>query len=451
MMRDQPPGPRFSLLQTALYLRDPYGYYEGLQRRYGDPFFVPIVFGDSVMSGDTEAARALIAAPPELFSPSAEFVRPLAGDNSVLLSESARHKAQRKVFMPPMNGARMRAYGRLMQDVARAIASRWEPGRPLTMLREMQEISLLVIIHAIFGVTEGERVARFRDAVLEKTRAFTPYLALFPALRRDLGGYGPWARYQRASDRLEALLYEEMDRRRAEGRYGEDILSLLLNARYDDGSPLEREDLRDNLITLLIGGHETTASTLAWAFYWTHLHIDKLERVCAEVEALGPTPEPDAVARLPYLDAVCNESLRINPIAPSFGRILAQEYDFKGYRLRPGLLVSIATSLIHYREDLYPDPYAFVPERFLERSYGPHEFMPFGGGFRRCLGAAFAFYEMKQVLAAILPRHRLTLATRTPERSAVLGVTMGPERGVEMRLVERRKSADPPRAPLEAQ
>lgn len=438
-MRYLPPGPPFAPLQTLLYMRAPEEYLARCQRRYGDPFFVPTLAGPSVVTGDPEAVRRILSAAPETFMSAAELLRPLLGKNSIVLSAAARHKAQRKLFMPPMHGSRMRAYGTLMQDVGRTVAARWQVGRPFKMLNQLQDVTLTIMIRAILGISEPERLACWRDVTVEKFSAFKPYLVLFESLRRDFGDRGPWARFLRASRRLDDFLDAEIHRRQAEGYRGEDVLSLLLSATWGDGSPLDQQELRENLVTLLIAGYETTSTTLSWAFYHLHRHPDKLDRARTEISSLGPEPDPDAVDHLPYLTALCNESLRMNAPVLQFSRVLAEDFELKGYRLPKGTSISGSASLIHYREDLYPNPHAFEPERFIQRSYALHEFLPFGGGVRRCLGAAFALYEMKQVLAAILSTCRLRLVSDRPERSVMHGATMGPEHGVEMVLVERSR------------
>lgn len=438
-MPRHPRGPRLAPLQTFLLLRDPYGYLSACQRRYGDPFVIPTLAGSSVVTGHPEGVRALFSAPPETYRSAAAFLGPLLGDSSLLLLEGARHRAVRRVFMHPLSGGRMRAYSQLMQEVTREHVAGWAPGRALRMSREMEEITNAITVRAIFGVKDPARARALRDAALGKLKAFKSYLVLFEGLRRELGGFGPWARFQAASRRFHALLTEEMRRRRAEGGEGGDILSLLLQARYEDGSALSDEEILDQVGTLWVAGYETTATTLAWAFYWLHRHGEVRERVLAELDALGPEPAPAAVDELPYLTAVCHETLRLNPAVLQVSRVLARDFDLMGCRLRAGAMVSVGVSLVHSREELYSKPYAFEPERFLRRSYAPHEFVPFGGGARRCVGAAFAVHEMKQILAVVLRSRRLRLASDRPERAALLGPVMRPAGGVEMEVVEARR------------
>ena len=227
-------------------------------------------------------------------------------------------------------------------------------------------------------------------------------------------------------------------RRAAPDPAREDILSLLLAARDEAGDAMHDDELRDELMTLLFAGHETTAIAIAWACYWLHRHPPVLERLRAEVDALGDDPQPDAIVRLPYLDAVCNEVLRLHPIAPDVPRQLVGPLELAGYTLGPPLCVDAAITLLHRREDLYPDPDSFRPERFLARRFGPFEFTPFGGGHRRCIGAAFATYELKIVLATFLRHAHLELAEPGEVRPARRNIVLGPSTGVRMRLRERR-------------
>jgi cytochrome P450 len=417
---------------------NPLGYLASCQRRYGDIFSFGLVAGGQLVgTSDPEAVRSIFTADADLFENGrrADSFGPLVGENSVLLADGARHRAQRKLLMPPLNGARMRSYGRLMQELTRKKAERWVPGRPFSMLQVSQEISMEIILQAVFGVTEPERMKAFRDASLAMASAYKPYLMLFKGLRHDFGGFGPWARFQRFSRRLDGLLFAEIAQRRAAGRYGEDILSVLLNAKYEDDRPLSNAELRDQLVTLLIGGHETAANTLAWAFYWLDRHPAARARLKAEIETLGNDPDSEAVARLPYLEAVCNESMRLNPPAPFVRRDLKKPFTLMGYTLPRGIAVSVWLYLVHQRKDLYPDPESFKPERFLSRTYSPFEFLPFGGGARRCPGAAFAMYEMKQVLATIVPRYQLRLTDSRPVAAGMHGASVAPMTGVEMTLV----------------
>jgi cytochrome P450 len=293
-------------------------------------------------------------------------------------------------------------------------------------------------MQAVFGLRDPARMAELSALLLEYVNGISPLLVLFPALRRELGGHGPYAALLRRRRRLHEQLDALIAAARAAGPR-DDILSLLAHARYEDGEPMSDEELRDQLLLLVIGGHETTAISMAWSFYALHRpeNAAALERLRAELSALGPEPDVEKLDKQPYLEAVCNETLRRYPLAPApAARKLLRPMELLGYTLPAGTGVSVAIGIAHFREDLYPDPLRFRPERFLERKFTPFEFVPFGGGARRCLGAAMAAYEMRLVLGTVLPRYRLRLASLRPDRGKARAVNAGPAHGVKMIVEE---------------
>jgi cytochrome P450 len=302
-------------------------------------------------------------------------------------------------------------------------------------------ISLDIILQAIFGVRGTERLQRFDRAVQSLMGSLGPFVG-FAFLRRSFGGFGPWARFQRLRLELAALVADEIAERQgtgaSAGAEGDDILSMLLAARYEDGTAMSHADVFDQLLTLVAAGHETTMITLAWAYYWLHRHPHALERLLAELDAMGGDDEPDTLTHLPYLEAVIQETLRLYPVVPLATRLLAAPFQLKGHALPAGVSVGLATSLVHYRPDLFPEPERFRPERFLERTFGPSEYFPFGGGVRRCLGAAFAMYEIKIVLGTMLRTLRSRPRDGRPVRPAMRAAGMGPGRDVAMVVTERR-------------
>ena len=428
------------MLQTFRYARDAYGYLAAMQRKYGDPFTIPALNGTLVITGDPRYVQQIFSADPDTFSPfGAGAIEPVTGSNSLLLLSGIRHRRERKLLVPPFHGARMRAYGETIREAALAGMASWRTGQPFAMQDTTQWISLEVIVRAVFGVQDAARIEAVRAAIIELVAAAVPSLLFFTWLRRPWGGLGPYNRFARARSRLDALIFGEVAARRARPDVvGEDILSLLFAARDEDGRGMSDQELRDELMTLLFAGHETTGVALAWACYWLHRDPAALERLRAEVDALGDAPEPEAIAKLSYLDAVCNEVLRLHPIVPDVPRMLARPFELAGYSLAPPYGVAAATTLVHRREELYPEPDRFRPERFLERRFSPFEFLPFGGGHRRCIGAAFATYELKIVLATFLRHARLELAEAGEVAPARRNVVIGPATGVRMTLRERR-------------
>lgn len=437
--RRAPPlrGPRSSVLATAALVRDPYAFHRGCRERYGEPYLVPSLNGPVVCTGDPEGVREIFSAAPATFAPWAVgALEPVLGAGSVILMSGERHRRERQVLAPPFQGPRMRAYGEVMQEAARAHVRAWRGGQIFRALDTMQEISLEVILRAVFGVEDAPAIERSRAAVRRFVACASPWLLFTKSLQRRFFGIGPWARLQRAQAEWDALILEQI---RERGRRGaqSDVLGSLLAARDEDGQPLDAAHVRDTLVTMLFAGHETTALALSWALYWLHRDPRELGLLRAELDAL-PRLDPEAVERLPRLEAVCNEALRLHPIVPDVLRLVVAPFDLRGRAIEPGTGVAAVTALVHADPTLYPEPGAFRPGRFLERTFKPWEFFPFGGGARRCIGASFALHEMKQVLAVLVREHELELCEPGPVRPRRRNVTMGPSTGVRMRWLRQR-------------
>jgi len=402
-------------------------FMERCHARYGDIFTVKIAHeGTWVMVAHPDMVKQVFTGDPAVFHAGEGNVilRPLVGSNSVLQLDDAPHMAQRKLLLPPFHGERMQRYGDLLAEIAEAEIDGWPAGTPFSLWPRMQAITLEVILRAVFGLDEGERLealrARLRQLLEASTSTSTMALLAFlgpervtrlPMFRREL-------------DPVDELIYAQIRERRADPGLAEreDILSLLLQARHEDGRPMSDEELRDELVTLLVAGHETTATSLAWSIERLVRHPGKLERLRGEV----------AAGQEEYLDAVCKETLRLRPVLPVVARVLKQEVEIGGYRLRPGVTVTPCIHLIHRRPDIYPEPREFRPERFLANPAGTYTWIPFGGGVRRCLGATFALFEMRQVLSSVVSRVELRPATRAGERVTRRAITLSPERGTQV-------------------
>ena len=430
-----PPGPRSRLLALAAYLRDPLGCADALARRYGDPFTLP---GDPpiIATGHPAGIKAIYSADPDTFAPLADDMAVFLGATSLILVGGDRHRRLRRLLSPPFHGARMRAYGRAIVELTAARSATWRPGQVISAHAFAQRLTLDVILQVVFGVRDPAAMADLADRLTRLIDGISPLLALFPAFRRQFGGLGPFAAFTRRRRDLFAAL----DARIAEARAQpptDDILSLLVHARDDDGAPLRDDELHDQLLLLVVAGHETTAIAIAWALDALHRpdNAAVLDRLRAELAPLGPTPDPDALAALPYLEAVANETLRRYPLAPAPApRRLLRPLDLLGYTLPAGAAVAVAIGAAHLREDTYPDPLVFRPERFLGRTFSPFEFVPFGGGARRCLGAPLATYELRLCLGALLAARRLRLATLRPDPGRVRAANVGPAHGVPLRV-----------------
>jgi cytochrome P450 family 110 len=439
-MGELPAGPRSIIPSFWRYLRDPYGVWSALARKWGDPFLLPIPgTPGTVVTGDPDGLRVIMGSDPDNFDAfRTDATEKLLGRNTLFFESGAAHRASRRVLAPPFRGDRMRTYGPLMESIVLNRTRDWTRGRRLSLQAETQWITLEVIIRAVFGISDEARVALMHRTISSGFDQVGPAVLFFKFLRHEFGGFGPWARAQRMVRGLMRIIEEELATRRASGALGDDVLSLMLQARYDDGAPLPDAEIRDKLYDMLIAGYETTAVALAWAGYEI-LHDRAIHaRVRDEADAAGD--DLDAIVRLPFLEAVIYESLRRHPNFVMLTRRAARPIALKGYTLPAGIGLSAAIGRAHFRDETFPEPFAFRPERFLGRSYSPFEYLPFGGNVQRCLGAAFALYQMKIVLATLFRLHELRLL-RDPVPPKARAATVAPARGVELEVTSRRGAA----------
>jgi cytochrome P450 len=428
-----PPGSTIAPWHTAKFATQTFQFLQDCAVRYGDPFTVPMTGTKVVFTGNPAGIQQMFTADPSLFDTvTGANVGIAVGENSLLVLSGVQHDRERKLMMPAFHGARLSAYGRLIQAITLEQCDRWQDHQLLNMQQESQAISLEIIIQVVFGVHDPERVEQFRAIVSEYLEAFTPVIIFFPALRYLFNGFGIWTKFEAALTQFNQLLDREITTRRDRAIEGEDILSLLLAARDEQDQPMSSEQIRDELKTLLLAGHETTASSIAWACYWIHRTSSVYEHLQAELKPLGTLPDPQALIKLPYLKAVCQETLRMCPPVPFAVRLLKQPWTFCDVELPAGVGVGAATGITHFDPEIYPEPHTFRPERFIDRQYSPYEYFPFGGGSRRCIGAAFALYEMQIILGTVLARHKLSLADSQPVVPSPLGFAITPKGGVKM-------------------
>lgn len=416
-----PPGPTLpAAVQTYRWMFRPVPFMARLAERYGDMFTVRLLqFGSLVALSDPEHIRAVFKGDPKIMHAGEgnAILRPMLGDTSVLLLDEEEHMRQRRLLLPPFHGDRMLGYRDTIIEIAGDSIDRWPRGEPFAMRERMQEITLEVILRVIFGITDRARSAAFRERLIEIDPNSFRLLAL-PVMRRRFPG-GPWSRFLRVRNALDVLIFDEIERRRAipEDRRGDDILSMLLAARDEDGEAMSDVELRDELVTLVTAGHETTATSLAWTFELLYRHPEVHRRAVAE--AATDSDE--------YLDAMCKEALRLRPVIPMVARRLTAEFEVGGYRIPAGTVLAPNIYLTHRRPDIYPDPEVFRPERFIDASPDTYAWLPFGGGVRRCIGASFALYEMRAILRVVLGRATLRPAVDRPERIVRRAVTFAPE------------------------
>lgn len=444
-----PDGPKtLPFLQTLQWIARPLETLDARAQKYGDTFralgnkLPPLLYFSS-----PQALQTIFTADPEqLCAGGNQLLLPLLGEHSLLLLDGERHQRQRQLLMPPFHGERMRAYGQLICAITEEVMSQYTPGKPFAVRSAMQEISLRVILSAVFGLHSGPRFEQLRQLLSSMLDSFGPLsstLLFYRFLQRDLGPWSPWGHFVRQKQQIDQLIYAEIAERRAQADPSrEDILALLLSARDEAGQPMTDAELHDELMTLLSAGHETTASSLSWALYWIGYLPEVQDKLLAELDSLDPNSDPSAIARLPYLTAVCQETLRLYPVVlNAFPRIVKKPMELMGYQLEPGTIVLASIYLAHQREDIYPDPKQFKPERFLERQFSPYEYLPFGGGNRRCIGLAFAQFEMKLVLATVLSQLQLALVDHRPIKPVRRGVTMAPPGHLRMVVTGVRQSS----------
>ncbi len=425
-------------MNTVRWLRDPFGFLDQAHARFGDSFTLRLAMLTVVIVSDPETVKQVFAlGPDEAHAGEANAVlKAFLGPSSLILLDGAPHQRHRKMMQPAFHGERMHAYGRTMIDLANDSIDGWPVGRPFAVHKPMQSVTLDVIIRTVFGVEEGARFRRLAGLLKDLLDTGTSPLLLFPFMQRDLGRLTPWKRLQDVGARSSEILREEIRAGRERGTAGRtDVLAMMLDARDEAGQPLSEDEVHDELLTLLLAGHETTATSLAWALRWILPDANLVARLREEIATAAGDPE--RIAKLALLDATVKESLRLQPIVPVVGRLLKQPMRIGGMDLPRGTIVSPSMYLVHRRPSLYPDPTRFRPDRFLTFKPSPSEWLPFGGGLRRCIGAAFAVYEMKMVLSTLLPRVDAHLASddvRVVRRS----ITLAPGAGLPIVVTARR-------------
>lgn len=430
-----------SLLQTIQLIAQPTKFLDSCIERYGDPFTVRVLGLNSppvVFFSDPQAIQEIFALPSSKldFRKATHVFEPLMGKQSLILQEGKSHQRQRQLMMPPFKSDRMKSYGQLICDITAQVTQNWTTGTSVSLHQVMPEITLQIILQVVFGIAPGSRyqqLEKLLSSLLEDvTTPLFSSLFFFPPLQKNLGAWSPWSRFVRRRQQIDDLIYAEIaERREQDNQSRTDILSLLICARDENGDQMSDEELRDQLVSLLLLGYETTAAVLAWAFYWIHASASVLKTLQSELASLGENPEPTLIAKLPYLTAVCSETLRINPIALiCTPRMTKEPLQLAGYDFEAGTILIPCIYLAHQRKSVFSDPRQFKPERFLEQKFSPYEYLPFGGGDRGCIGMAFSMFEMKLVIATILDRFELELTDQKPVQPIRRGITIVPSGGV---------------------
>ena len=439
--------------QLARWILDPTGFLRE-KLRHGEDSFHVSVFGDAMGGGsvflltEPKAIQALMSRDTgSEFSSPGELnliLAPLLGMRNTILLSGVAHRHRRQLVMPRFHGEHLQNYGRLIERITRQEMATWPQEGVISVREAMQRISMGVILEVVFGLGQTERHGELESLLTRRlamtATPLTSAVLFFPWLQKDFGPLSPGHRISQLAAQTDELLYAMIAERRAQPEGDRlDVLSMLLAARDEAGEPLSDEDVHDELITLLVAGHETTATALTSALYWLHRTPHALERLRSELEDAGVGADP---IKLPYLTAVGQEALRLHPVAMlSFARQVEAPVEIAGQCYEPGDLLMACIYLLHQRPDLYPEPQSFRPERFLERQFSPYEYMPFGAGVRRCVGAALAQMELKIVLATMLGEMDFASANARAVPQARRGVTLGHGAPVRLRRLPRRRAA----------
>lgn len=425
-----PAGPGApTIVQSMRFMRSAIEFLTQARNRYGEPFTLELLgLGTVVVVSEPASMKQLVTGDSETYL-AGEANAPLApvmGRHSLILLDRAAHMEQRRLLLPPLHGDRLQSCTQLMDEIAEREIGSWDDAKPFALLPRMLKLTLHVILDVTFGLERDDaRLARMHD-VLPQFLTRAQILVSWGAMsQREIWPFRPRARFLESKRALDATIYEVIGERRGQSRLAErtDVLSMLCEATHADGSPMSDEEIRDELLTLVMTGHDTTGNALSWTMDLLLRNPAVMSRLREELDAGDQS----------YVQAVVQESLRIRPVLPAFARVLTAPQKFSGRTLPADTAIVGAVALMHHREDLYPEPDAFRPERFLGREAPPYSWMPFGGGIRRCIGASLAQLEMRYVLPHLV-RAPLQLVAKKPEKMVAMGVVLKPARGVRVRL-----------------
>lgn len=428
--------------QKIQWILDPVSYLRNASQKHLDIFTGEVsgFGGNLVFVSHPLAIQQILTNDRQLFFANGELnsiLTPIVGYSSLLSLDGENHKRERKLLMPSFHGERMQIYADLITAITEEVYNQLEVGKVFVVRELMQEISLQVILKIVFGLSQGDRFDRMKElikAILDRFNSpINASFLFYDVLKKDLGAWSPWGSFINTRTELDKLIFSEISLRRQENNpHNTDILSTLLTAVDEKGQGMTNQELRDELMLMLFAGHETTAIAMTWALYWLHRYPDIKTKLLTELQE-NDCQDGASIFKLPYLSAVCNETLRIHPVAMlTFPRQVTTDTELLGYKLPKNAVIIGCIYLTHHREDLYPQADKFNPERFLTRQYTPYEFLPFGGGVRRCLGEVLALYEMKLAIAKIITEYDLTLAENKEIKPKRRGVVLSPEGGVKM-------------------
>lgn len=435
-----PPGPKTpSWLIGLQFEANPFSYIDAISKRYGD--IITLMFGSTpIIYISNPSGIKEIFTNTKKISASGELNRDfvlMTGKQGVLQLDGSIHKNRRKLLMQTFHGARMQACGQHICELTEKIIGQQTVGKPFVAYPTVEDITLKVGIEVVLGLDKGElhdKIKHLFICVLRYGQSRIDKILLNIFGERDLGRWSPQGYLLHIRQQLFQLLLTEVEKRRQQLDFSRtDMLTDLILAEDERGKPLNNEEVRDLLLSPIFAAGDASGTAIAWALYWIHRLPDVRSRLLEELDSLGDNPDPMSIFALPYLDAVCNEVLRIYPTQLfAFPRLVESTVEVMDYKLNPGTVLIANIYSTHQRQDLYPEPKEFQPERFLEKKFSPYEFLPFGGGSRVCIGATFALFEMKLILATILSHYELELVSQRPERPKYGGLICYPASGVKM-------------------
>lgn len=425
-------------LQKIQYVTNPVGYWQSAYQSNPDAFYAQgIDFGSPLLVFYTpEAARQIIENRKGHLTTTSftSELRAIFGDTSFFTLEGSQHQQMRRLLMPMLHGKHLHHYGEIICNLTDQVFESIPIARPFVAFEVAQDISMQIMIQLLFGTYQQERYERIKALMIAMVSLFASNIGGIPLffrfLQKDLGLASPWRNFVEQRQQIETLIYAEIEERRAHPEPDrKDILTLLMSVQDEQGKFLTHEELLGQVLSLLFTGNESTAASMAWSWYRVYRDREIQTQLLEEIRSLGDKPDPLSLFRLPYLSAVCNETLRMYPVTMfMIPRVVTSTTEINGFQVEPRTLVTVGTYLIHQREEIYPAAQEFKPERFLNHSFSPYEFLPFGGGMRSCIGAELALYQLKLVLATILSHYSLSLTHSNPVRPQRRNTILTPTR-----------------------
>ncbi|ARV62959.1 hypothetical protein BZZ01_10385 [Nostocales cyanobacterium HT-58-2] len=429
----------------------PTHFLDSCTQRYGDIFTTQWpALGPIVFVSHPKAIEKIYTAPPEMFNiaETYETLRPLVGDKSLMVMDGQVHHRQRSLVMPPLHGERLRSYGKLICNLTEQMMQQWKLGEVINLTSWAHDISINVMFQVVFGLDEEERLIKLRQKITQMLDYFSsPVMVLHhtaPVLRKDFGPLSPWGRFLCLIHEVDQLLYAEIAHRRQHPQLDcTDVLSLLMTARDEQGEVMNDQELRDEVMTVL-SGKGVAATGILFGLYSLQKHPAVCQRLQEELDSISDPSDTNAIAKLPYLTAISQETMRLYPLTAVAMRVATTPFEIMGYEFPSGTKVFVNIYSVHHRHDLFPNPEQFKPERFLERKFTSYEYSPFGGGNRRCIGYAFAPFFMKLVLAKIVSRYQLKLTDDRPISLVRHAAGVAPDRDIYAMVTDyyHQKSAN---------